>query len=240
VRPYYTEPGVAIYHGDAREILPVLTAHAIITDPVWPNASKLLMGCDRPYELFAEMCAAIPPAFVRLVVQLGCNSDPRFLAPVPDRLKFFRACWLSVTPCHFRGRALYSADVAYAFGNPPAGTGIIPGECNSNERSAFPRNAGRNRNPREHEAIEAALPHPAARKLRHVRWLVKHFAGPGDLVVDPFLGSGTTALACKAQGVPFIGIEIEERHCELAASRLSQETIFEDAGALACGHMGRL
>jgi site-specific DNA-methyltransferase (adenine-specific) len=59
--------------------------------------------------------------------------------------------------------------------------------------------------------------HPNEKPLR----LVKHFVGlhatAGDLVLDPFMGSGTTLLAAKQHGCRAIGIEIEEKYCEIAA-----------------------
>ena len=51
-KPYYEHAGVTIYHGDCRDILPHISADAVVTDPVWPNCPDgLLVGADRPGEL---------------------------------------------------------------------------------------------------------------------------------------------------------------------------------------------
>lgn len=52
------------------------------------------------------------------------------------------------------------------------------------------------------------------------------WSNEGDLVLDPFLGSGTTAKACVELGRKFIGIEISKKYCEIAKKRLSQKTLF--------------
>src|SRR3990170_1995479 len=92
---YYQREGITIYHGDAREILPTLTdIETVICDPVWPDADVAMAGREDPEGLWREVCHVIPPSAVRLVVQLGCDSDPRFLRAVPERWGFLRVCWL--------------------------------------------------------------------------------------------------------------------------------------------------
>jgi site-specific DNA-methyltransferase (adenine-specific) len=69
--------------------------------------------------------------------------------------------------------------------------------------------------------------HPCPRRLQHLRWLTAKWTE--GLTLDPFAGSGTTLVACSLQNIPAIGIEIEEKYCEIAAKRLSQEVLqFEE------------
>ena len=54
-----------------------------------------------------------------------------------------------------------------------------------------------------------------------MRWLVRLVTPPGGKVLDPFLGSGTTALACILEGVDWIGIEREAEYVEIAEARVA-------------------
>ncbi len=233
MKPYYDEQGITIYCGDCREILPSLDKfESCITDPVWPNAIPQLKGSKRPYALFGEMVKIIQCD--RLAIQLGCDSDPRFLKCVPKEMKYLRTCWLDYAMPSYKGRILYTGDVAYVFGIPPKsrkGHHVLPGRFMSTKPDKlFTRKTGKHRNNKSFNRREnEGLPHPCARRFQHVYWLVRFFGG--ETVIDPFGGSGTTALACKEQGMKCTMIEIEERFCELAVSRLSQGVFEFSEGA---------
>lgn len=62
--------------------------------------------------------------------------------------------------------------------------------------------------------------HPTVKPTALMRWLVRLACPEGGLVLDPFAGSGSTGVACLAEGRRCLGIEQDERHCEIAARRL--------------------
>jgi len=68
--------------------------------------------------------------------------------------------------------------------------------------------------------LSAAMPIELASKI------IKTFSNPTDLILDCFLGSGTTAVAAKQLGRKYIGIEISEEYCKIAEERLRQEELF--------------
>lgn len=62
--------------------------------------------------------------------------------------------------------------------------------------------------------------HPSQKPEKLINKLISCATDPGDLVVDPFLGSGSTAMAAKALGRQWIGVEIDSAYCEMANARL--------------------
>ena len=211
-RPYYedTKAGIVIYHGDAREVLPGLAADVLLTDPVWPNAHPDLAGAADPYGLFEDALAVAPPV-KRLVIWLGCQSDPRFLLAVPRSWPFLRMQYGSRAVPSYNGRCLVSGDAVYAFGEwPPSREGhrVIPGEM-----------------PRVTSIPSRRKDHPAARNEEQALWLVSKWVDPAETVLDPFMGTGTTLRAAKTLGRRAIGIEVEERYCEMAVLDMRQEVM---------------
>ena len=205
----------------------LIEAESIVTDPVWPNS--VFPKVANPQQLLRETLDCVRPSVSLATIHLGVDSDPRFLAAVPLRWPFIRVCDLDYARPTYKGHIVQGGDIAYVFGVPPKiGRKLLPGRCISTRSdSLFHRSTwiGKDKHFTRREDIrlasdENALPHPCARRLQHVRWLVKWFGQAS--VLDPFGGSGTTAVACKTLGVPCTLIEIEERYCEIAAKRLVQ------------------
>jgi DNA modification methylase len=67
--------------------------------------------------------------------------------------------------------------------------------------------------------------HPSQKPIALIEELVKRYSKENDVIFDPFMGSGTTLRASKELGRWCIGIEIEEKYCEIAAKRLSQSVM---------------
>ena len=192
--------------GDAVERLSVLPDGAVdvvMTDPPWPEtAVDFGIDPDQLLIMWTAACKEICRITNRLVVILGCDTNPNFLAPIT--LPFFRVIWLRRIPPVYRGSLLYGSDVAYLFGHRRLNGvhRVIGGEINSGIR---PR--GDN-------------PHPCFRNLNHMRKLVEYLSKPGQFVVDPFCGSGTTCQAAKDLHRLYYGIDENSEYVAYAINRL--------------------
>ena len=191
--------------GDARGCEALLSADAIITDPVWPNVPPgLLAGSDGPAGLLRDALAPLTPT--RACILLRNDSDPRFLAAVPSTWPFVCLQALGYAIPSYIGRILGGTEIAYGFGQPvPAAPG----------RKLIPMWA-----PKAQPGNRRANGHPCSRPLVHTEWLVGWWSVVGELVADPFMGSGTTAVAALAHGRRFVGCEIDPTYFDIACRRV--------------------
>ena len=201
---------IEMFHGDCRDILPAIADRhidTIITDPVWPNCPDgRVPGADGEQEGLLKDALRIVPDARRIVIILRADSDPRFLQAVPSRWPFCRVQMLPYAVPGWLGRNLGGMEMAYCFGEPlPSRPGqrVIPGIAPYAQKT--PPNG-----------------HPMPRSLIHVEWLVRWWSEPGDTILDPFMGSGTTAVAAYRLGRRFIGIEIDADYYAIAQQRVCE------------------
>ena len=202
MKPYYETELGKLYHGDCLDILPQLTekVDAVITDPVWPKHRGMFGDIDAA-QLLADSAALWNCE--RCVIVMRNDQDPRILTGIP--YPFLQVMWLRYAAVGYLGRFLTGNEAAYAFGKWPSSK---PG------RHVLPAMG-----PVQTTPVKNG--HPCPRSETHFIWLVNNW-GDG-LVLDPFAGSCTTAVAAEKLGRRWIMIELSEQFCEIGAKRIEQE-----------------
>ena len=204
VKPYFERDGIVIYHGDCREILPSLVADVVITDPPFGiNWSRGTWEDD----------ADAYPDFMRSWLALTATARAHFVwQAMPQAPR-----WHQWFPADFRILAVCKTFVQMRPTSPQwAWDPVI-------FWGALPKRKTENRDwfiSQSSDMVRQKFDHPAPRRIDIAQYLVALAADPDDVVLDPFLGSGTTLAAALSLGRRAIGIEIEERYCEVAAKRL--------------------
>lgn len=184
---------------DARDVLPGIAADVVCTDPVWPNCPPdLLAGGEDPQGLWDDTMRLLPEVR-RIVTVLRRDSDPRFFASMPRRYRFLCAISLPYVIPAYIGRVLGCDEPVACV----PGRRLVPGRGPAAQPARRPPNG-----------------HPCSRAQVHFDWLVSWCSDPGEVVLDPFMGSGTTGVACAKLGRPFIGVEIHEPYFDLACRRI--------------------
>ena len=79
-----------------------------------------------------------------------------------------------------------------------------------------------------HRTPPAKNHHPTVKPLALMRYLCRLITPPNGLILDPFMGSGTTGMAAKAEGFRFIGMEKEKEYCEIAEKRIGADVVTHD------------
>lgn len=225
MKPYYEDAtsGITIYHGDCREVLPDLSPlnWVLLTDPPYGIDG----GRGHDAEEFGKG---------RYLHSSGWRDDQQYIeqvcAPVIGDL-LSRVIRGAITP-GVRCMGLYPRPVDVGCFWTPAAARRTPWGFSTFQPIFYygsdPR-AGRGALPNGRLLTESAPDngHPCPKPEIAWRWLATKLVVDEDqLFIDPFMGSGTTLRAAKDLGRRAIGIEIEERYCEIAAKRLSQSVMF--------------
>jgi DNA modification methylase len=203
VKPYYERDGIVIYHGDCREILPTLEpVDLVLTDPPYGIGA----GRERPHNGWRDY---------------GIAEWDRE-RPAPDVFAAMRA--VSTAQVIWGGN--YFADLL-----PPSMQWLVwdKGQRDFSLADCEFAWSSLNKAARifDHSRAAALMDgkeHPTQKPVALMRWCIEFFPA-AVTILDPFMGSGTTLRAAKDLGRKAIGIELEERYCEIAAKRLSQSVL---------------
>ena len=229
---YYSDDRVTLYHGDCREVMAGMAAEsvaAVITDP--PYTERTHSNARTPERAGVSTFAAISDDDLRailsdcgrvtkgwVVASLDYRHAVEFEGNPPAHLKAQRlGVWVKTNP------------TPQLSGDRPAQGWESIAYMHRDDRRSVWHGGGR------HGNFISPIPppegHPTAKPLPMVRQWVQWFTSPGDVVLDPFVGSGTTLRAALDEGRRAIGVELDERYCEIAARRIAQDVLDFGEGA---------
>jgi 16S rRNA G966 N2-methylase RsmD len=219
--PYYDHAGIAIYHGDCREILPTLPkVDLVLTDPPYGAVTHDGARSSKNVNIASV-------TFAPLTSDELCSLAASFVEA--SRRWVVMTCeWRHAVQLEKETKALVRLGVWVKPNGAPQFTGDRPGT--GWEAVAILHREGKKFwNGGGHHAVWHCPieqgEHPTQKPLRLIHRWITDFSVPAETILDPFMGSGTTLVAAKQLGRKAIGIEIEERYCEIAAKRLSQEML---------------
>ena len=199
-----------LYFGDCMDILPTLgEVDAVVTDPPY-GIGRLMVGgswaVSSGYHDMQSWDAEAPTEAINKALSVSQNAivwGGQYFGLPPSR------CWLVWNKI---GSAPKMADAEMAWTTMDAPTRLKSmhagnGACGPEKRQ-----------------------HPTQKPLALIEWCISFFPDAG-VILDPFMGSGTTGVACANLGRKFIGIEIEERYFDIACERIraayAQGRLFE-------------
>lgn len=218
VEPYYDDGnGIVIYHADCRDVLPTLApVDLVLTDPPYGLGFRYLDYDDTRENLASLIADVMPFALKRVgravvmcgITQIHCYPPPEWMCAVTWNTtgsfgKFGYTQWMPIL--------CYGPDLD-GFGNVNGITKTDLYRINGSGSVGFQR-------------TKTEAEHTCPKPLNIVEWAVQRFSRPTDVIVDPFMGSGTTLRAAMNLGRRAIGIELSEEYCEIAVRRLSQSVL---------------
>jgi site-specific DNA-methyltransferase (adenine-specific) len=227
--PYYEHGGIVIYHGDCLDVLPgLLGVDAIVSDPpyflpaqhyctrkVFPRSLCDLSMLEHFFrDWFAACAVALKPTGVFYVFCDGQSYPVFFSLVYPHVRRVVPLVWDKQVS--FNGYSWRHQHELILFAEMDHAPSVKTGDGDVLRCRAVPVDD---------------RDHPAQKPLELLERLIVKSVPPDGLVCDPFTGSGATLLAAARRGRRAIGIDREERYCEIAAKRLQQEVLPLEATA---------
>lgn len=241
--PYYADAAVTLYLGDCREVLPRLTpADCIVTDPPYGETS---LAWDRWPDGWPGLAATVTRSLwcfgsVRMFLAqrdefAGWNLSQDIVWEkhngsgfAADRFKrvhelvthWYRGDWSSVTAATPRDGVRARSRIVRRSAIAPNVHGDISASADVRDGSALLRSVLKVR------SMQGKAQHPTEKPLGILDPLIAYACPPGGVVLDPFAGSGSTLVAARDSGRRAVGIEADERYCEVIAKRLDHLSLF--------------
>jgi len=241
MKPYYEEQGIVIYHGDCREVLPTLPkVDLVLTDPPYGvtengwDSFAVTVECFDVLQDAPLVCTCQNPASAALITRYQKRFKWSDVWEKTQAVGFLNA---SVMPLRKHedilvfcdGRMPYTPQLSK---KPRENIRPHGNTAESSNYGAFKAERVRT------IALDETYPqsivrfancqegdHPTQKPIPLFSYLIRTYSVETETILDPFMGSGTTLRAAKDLGRKAIGIEIEERYCEIAANRLRQEVL---------------
>ena len=220
--PYWqSEDGrYVLYCGDAAEVLPTLEAgreYAVVTDPPYGVLLGQTTGTGYGHGLARAAYATYQDTYENFVARVvPCLNKALSMA--------IRAAVFTGPHIHEQKKpatigGVYSSAAAgrHCWGYKQFLPVLFYGSAPELHKGAkYPSAIASN-------AIADDCEHPCPKPLAWMLWLVQLVSRNTEIILDPFMGSGTTGVACIRLGRRFIGIEIEEQYCAMAVRRMQAE-----------------
>ena len=208
IKPYYQSDRVTLYHGDCLAILPTLEAgsvDAVVSDPPYGVGLKY-RSFDDARDAIKEMAKAWVPECRRIakIVAFTPGKGNEWLYDEPT----WTLSWASKAGQGMCRWGFQCVHPILVYGKCPYLARGLGGRPDTLFLTTCKPSVGKDQ-------------HPCAKPIEVMEWLVNRVDPTGHAaILDPFMGSGTTGVACVKTGRRFIGIEIDERYCEIAAKRI--------------------
>lgn len=227
LRPYFSDGNITLYHGDCREILPQLEPESvdlILTDPPY-GVSYVTNMVDKNDPMAQPIVGDEDLNMVRDVLpyldRILRNDRHIYMFGATMRLgenmEAMGEYW------KLKNVLVWDKGLTGTVGDLTSGYGWNWEAIVYATKGSRPLNRPRPRCIYRYDWNSRRDPvHPMVKPVGLLQWIIHHSSDSGEMVLDPFCGSGTTLRAAKNLGRQAIGIEYEERYCEEVAKRLMQ------------------